>query len=1306
MSSKALVLITLISVILGLSVANQVENDLTLAADDLAAHFKRLSQDELTLPNKITPPPNRGQNRQTFIQRLQRGIEKRVQKFSHGVMDNVEALDQIITEKENVMQRATIPSCCNLANDRLSFDPQFGTGVDLSTGCHIASESWSLASHVANVFQRNTNLAGHWQYFLSVTGGQHVEYPSARVSSTGEGCGMKGDIRHRNVFNAVLHSQPQYVIILFDRGQDMTSRHLDLGRSIVQYIISTLSEQDHIGFVAFAEDAFFPLSKDCAIHTMSKTNLETKIELSKFINVVQPSRSGKSDLSVAFRAAQKLMINTEIGGDVTVKWMLISNGDLDEMESANVFNTLANIRQEVRQQIVINFYDLITSQEEDSQNRISRLISEQSYQDFNITRKDKKPIIKGQFVKIKASQNLGRVIGDYLGQPRVVNDGNIVSVSPHFDPVSKSIMISFAGPVIDENGNAVGITGTDVPVEDFLNDFLSNSKTDISSFACLLEREGSKLKVLFHPKLMSSGPTFSRFASGIARLDQIERIKNLDDLENRILSMPSGTHQGFRWSEAAKDFTEERIFSWQWVGNTKFIIFAIHTVDENMDEMNKFSYPRFYNPLLYYQLDQLSMTDRQQLCSTSQNGVSSLESGSLYISPAAFSSSYRHKSQEDKDRMMQNYMAFLTDSTNIIANPGLREGIKNEVSWLSSVVALWKNTSVNGFPTSVERSVAMITSDLLVTFPAREVTSSLNADIAGKKWVSYAAKYPNYLTMSGPVLHPSGVGYVFTLSKAITSTTIFSADLPLNYLDVLIENSLPACKSNSTRCFIIDHEGFLIYHPIMTNPSNVDPIEGQHLNHKEPQIGSDLMSNKSSLVEKRLCKSFADQMLRRYYDFNTKYSGVFKGQINNCIEYYITPLQGTNAFLGFVNVKCSTPTVFCPCNQHSRRCFFCVASEEEALDACECPCECGLKRKSGCFGDVGHHGNSKKIPSCDSNSFTDTFWPTTKNVNHDNLPKCYTPNCSSKSNRDKCLLTTGCSWCQVEVMVNPEFSATSFIPIKKPYCAEQNQCFGGAVGGANPYEIREGRGKMLRERVIAGKRSSSSYEDENRSSPIVAIIGGIVGFFLFMSLSVFCYRQRYVEESGQSCVRMNALIGRDQNRRGASSNIEVEDEEELKEMQGHHNLIAIEPTNSNIMSPYRMNPTYRRPPQNGADSSDHGYSTMTPMNDLDSEVILPYLGSAPSRDRIFRRPHHPSSVTSGSVLMSSRASSPSLIKPCLRTARSEESDETSLLSEHHQSNNQTPLDNKLLVQQTNLLHPNQIIVAATVHQVEEAVDVN
>lgn len=52
--------------------------------------------------------------------------------------------------------------------------------------------------------------------------------------------------------------------------------------------------------------------------------------------------------------------------------------------------------------------------------------------------------------------------------------------------------------------------------------------------------------------------------------------------------------------------------------------------------------------------------------------------------------------------------------------------------------------------------------------------------------------------------------------------------------------------------------------------------------------------------------------------------------------------------------------------------------------------------------------------------------------------------------------------------------------------------------------------------------------------------------------------------------------------------------------------------NAIYYSPYRMNPAYRRP-----EDSDHGYSTMTPMGDIDSEIV-PYVDSSSARIRLQR----------------------------------------------------------------------------------------
>ena len=70
--------------------------------------------------------------------------------------------------------------------------------------------------------------------------------------------------------------------------------------------------------------------------------------------------------------------------------------------------------------------------------------------------------------------------------------------------------------------------------------------------------------------------------------------------------------------------------------------------------------------------------------------------------------------------------------------------------------------------------------------------------------------------------------------------------------------------------------------------------------------------------------------------------------------------------------------------------------------------------------------------------------------------------------------------------------------------------------------------------------------------------------------------------------------------------------------------------NAIIVSPYRANPNYRRP----ATDSDHGYSTMTPMGDLDSEIV-PYVDSTSARNRLQRLQQRSNNVPSSIQSMTS-----------------------------------------------------------------------
>ena len=140
-----------------------------------------------------------------------------------------------------------------------------------------------------------------------------------------------------------------------------------------------------------------------------------------------------------------------------------------------------------------------------------------------------------------------------------------------------------------------------------------------------------------------------------------------------------------------------------------------------------------------------------------------------------------------------------------------------------------------------------------------------------------------------------------------------------------------------------------------------------------------------------------------------------------------------------------------------------------------------------------------------------------------------------------------------------------------------------------------------------------------------------------------------------------------------------------------------------VVSPYRMNPGYRRPRPGPGTDSDHGYSTMTPFGDQDSE-IMSCLGEG--RRTQPRLPHSLQSVTSG---VSSRAPSPQggLQLPVqqggLQLASLQGGLQLAVMSTQLPLNKQEDSECARLVareEQGSTVLPHQMVVAALVHMVD------
>ena len=76
-------------------------------------------------------------------------------------------------------------------------------------------------------------------------------------------------------------------------------------------------------------------------------------------------------------------------------------------------------------------------------------------------------------------------------------------------------------------------------------------------------------------------------------------------------------------------------------------------------------------------------------------------SASLFLSAMAFLSPYDHLTGfEPSYRVVQGYMAYLSDSTRLITNPGLKRAVRDDVAMASRVTAHWRRRLMEAATTS------------------------------------------------------------------------------------------------------------------------------------------------------------------------------------------------------------------------------------------------------------------------------------------------------------------------------------------------------------------------------------------------------------------------------------------------------------------------------------------------------------------------------------------------------------------------------------------------------------------------------
>ncbi|XP_022246418.1 VWFA and cache domain-containing protein 1-like isoform X1 [Limulus polyphemus] len=1141
-------------------------------------------------------------------------LTKNVNQIAKRLQDKVEKYLNVLEKSKEEVKRmysyhldspvSDINLCCNLGTSDFSFNDHFGTAVSLESSCELASpnvpdELFSPGINLTEVFRENLIRHPHmkWQYFISAAG-IHSEYP-AHIQDHTSFSGLGKDSRHRDVYLATIQPRSKHVMIIIDHGNSLSSNQLATAKAVGKHILFTLSHKDKVGLIGLSGEPQHPQSDSCLSHQMAYATYETKFHFSRFIDGLQKTKDSTNHL-VGFVKAFQLLRNSlpPIGtekNDSEALIIYISRGLLTSLAEARpVLETIANENHKIGNRVVINTYAVIDDGKPIMYEKtFLQDIAKQNFSKYNVLPPDPSDIKQGMMVAVNSTDNLCFLVGDFYSVVSSPVHSDKHFSLPWWDPVSKGVVISISQPVYYEN-RLLGVIGIDITLDDLAED-VTYFRHSEKSYAFFVDESGMTLMHPSFPRPMfmeeqplhtdiqhlENQPGFQRIRRDILRNDSGENI-----LTTKVPCKPPKTANFALNNADVRCFdTDGKIYqilyNWKKVPGAPYIVCLVLVETMKMFQRLKKSLAPTEPAFIYHRLDLIAAP---HMCRHMKQ-LSTLESSTLFLSASSFLSPFEYLSSNETKNKVQGYVAYLNDKTKLIANPGLKNEVRNDVLSTIRITPEWKKRVLNSdFSKYIVRRFIATTNGVFQVYPGTVVDKKY--DPTKREWFRRAMEHPGRVVLTAPYLDVGGAGYIVTLSHTVYEgrhaamhsssdaiKAVLGMDFTLGYFYKLLVDAIPLCEKDRVVCFIMDDKGYLIAHPGLIEPNGHGPIEQQHVTHKEPLVANDIV-NHEGFVNKKLCNSFSDRTIQRFYQFDVTLDRVLTNLVRgeHCAKYQITLIPGTNLYLGIVNQTCEAVTAFCPCSMTDRLCLNCHRMEQKE---CECPCECPLEMNL-CTGQLVDEED--RNPSCPWEP-EDPQLPFVDPKHFNSLGSCFENHCLSRMTESECFGVLGCEWCQLET--------DGVTQLKKSYCVDQRKCFGGVLGARTPYADEIIEGLPLEEMLTI------------KSTPVGPVAGGIMACFLVLALTFYCYRHHvqrgtsshYMPSAPNTTFPMAQLDNEPE---------EPEIHEELHPV-AHSNLVLQNFENAVPVSPYRASSTYRRP---AGGESDHGYSTMTPHED--SEHMPPY----------------------------------------------------------------------------------------------------
>ncbi|GAA6104462.1 VWFA and cache domain-containing protein 1 isoform X1 [Tachysurus ichikawai] len=646
-----------------------------------------------------------------------------------------------------------------------------------------------------------------WQYFSSEEGIFTV-FPAHKFH-----CKSTFEHRSRPVYVTAVRPQSKHVVVLMDHGASVSETQLQIARDAALVILNSIDEHDKISVLTVA-DAVRSCSLDqCYKSFLSPATSETKRKMSTFINSIKSSDSATQH-AMGFQKAFQLLRNTSSMGrphsntDMVIIYLSsgVTSRDSSEHEKRATLNVVKEENRHLNNSVMILTYALINEGVTGLKElAFMRDLAEQNSAKYSISDRTTLPVVKGSMMVLNQLSNLETSVGRfYINLPNRMIDVASFSL-PYADQMGDGFIMTVSRPCYFGN-LLLGVVGVDVNLAYILED-VTYYQDSLASYTFLIDNKGFTLMhpSLTRPYLMTEAPLHTDII-------HYENIPGFAAVRQNILSLPLGSqvisvpiNSSLSWHvNRLRDPSRDAYnvsYAWKLVQDTSFILCIVYVQPEIPVKQLKNLNTAPSSKLLYHRLDLLG----QPSSCLHFKQLATVESPTVMLSAGSFSSPYEHLSQPETKRMVEHYTAYLSDNTRLIANPGLKSSVRNDVMATSHVTDEWLSlmelSSLNCY---IVRRYIATPNGVLRIYPGSLMDKAF--DPTRRQWYLHAVANPGLITFTGPYLDVGGAGYVVTISHTIHASSsqmapgyavaVMGIDFTLRYFYKVLLDLLPICNQD------------------------------------------------------------------------------------------------------------------------------------------------------------------------------------------------------------------------------------------------------------------------------------------------------------------------------------------------------------------------------------------------------------------------------------------------------------------------------------------------------------------------------